>query len=275
MIAPHFLGINMRCVSFCTTESYHLATIAGFFRAKAYNIKQYRKVLHISYPPKEGDIFIFSYGCFVTWGLSRSEEKQLLEQLKPFSINPLPTIEIGRFVYRHGDQTEMATHGRFNIDIIVLESESMQLKLAISYGLAQSIQLESYESAVQKTIEQNAHYPKQLAKQGHIHLSQKEISRCMGQIFLARSSINLNSEYLAAPEYFWEHPSLEDYYNISEKFLDIPRRVSTLNQKLDVLHELFDMLSSQLQHRHSNILESIIIILIVVEIVISLIAFIK
>jgi uncharacterized Rmd1/YagE family protein len=275
MIAQRFLGVNMRCVSFCTTESYHLAAVASFFRAKACNIKQYRKLLHVSCPSKAADVFIFSYGCLVTWGLSRSEEKQLLEQLKTFSINPLLTIEIGRFIYRYGDQTEMVTHGRFNIDIITLESESMQLKLSISYGLAQSIQLESYESAVQKTIEQNAHYPKQLAKQGYIHLSQKEISRRMGQIFIARSSINLNSECLAAPEYFWEHPSLEDYYNISEKFLDIPRRVSTLNQKLNVLHELFDMLSSQLQHRHSNILESIIIILIVVEIVISLVSFIK
>ena len=261
----------MRCVSFCSTQSYHLATIASFFRAKACNIKQYRKVLHISYLSKGGDAFIFSYGCLVTWGLSRNEEKQLLEQLKPFSTNPLPAIEIGRFVYRYAHQTEMATHERFNIDIIMLESDSMQLKLAISYGLAQSIQLESYESAVQKTIEQNAHYPEELAKQGHIHLSQKEISIRMGQIFLARSSINLNSEYLAAPEYFWEHPSLEAYYNMSEKFLDIPRRVATLNQKLDVLHELLDMLSSQLQHRHSNILESVVILLIAVEIVISLI----
>lgn len=260
----------MRCVSFCPTESYRLAAIAGFFRTKGINVKQYRKVLHVSYPPKEGDIFIFSYGCLVTWGLSRTEEKQLLEQLIPFSINPFSSVEIGRFVYRYGDRTEMATHERFNIDIIVLESESIQLKLAISYGLAQSIQLESYEGAVQKTIEQNTHYPEQLAKNGYISMSQKEISRRMGQIFLARSSINLNSEYLAAPEYFWEHPSLEDYYNMIEKFLDIPRRVATLNQKLDVLHELFDMLSSQLQHRHSNMLETVIILLIFVEIIISL-----
>jgi uncharacterized Rmd1/YagE family protein len=261
----------MRCVSFCPTESYRLAAIVTFFRTQGYNVKQYRKVLHISYAPKEGDIFIFSYGCLITWGLTRNEEKRLLEQLKPFAINSLSAIEIGRFVYKYGDRTEMATHDRFNIDIIMLESESTQLKLAISYGLAQSIQLESYESAVQRTIEQNAHYPEQLAKKGYIDLTQKEISRRMGQIFLARSSINLNSEYLAAPEYFWEHSNLEDYYNMSEKFLDIPRRVATLNQKLDVLHELFDMLSSQLQHRHSNMLETIIILLIFVEIVISLV----
>jgi len=262
----------MRCVSFCPTESYRLAAIASFFRNTGHIVKQYRKVLHVSIPSKECDIFIFSYGCLVTWGLNHKEEKQLLEKLKAFSINPSPTIEINRFVYYYGDRVDMATHERFNIDIIVLESENVQLKLAISYGLAQSIQLESYESAVQKTIEQNSHYPEQLANKGSISLSQKEISRRMGQIFLARSSINLNSEYLAAPEYFWEHPSFEDYYNMSERFLDIPRRVATLNQKLDVLHELFNMLASQLQNRHSNMLEVVIIILIFVEIVITLAA---
>ena len=260
----------MRCVSFCPAESYRLAAIAGFFRNTGHTVKQYRKVLHIFHSQKEFDIFIFSYGCLVVWGMNRKEEKQLLESLKPFSVNPLPVTEIDRFVFRYGNHVEISTHERFNVDIIILESENPQLKLAISYGLAQSIQLESYEGAVQKTIEQNAHYPEQLAKKGSISLSQKEISRRMGQIFLARSSINLNSEYLAAPEYFWEHPSFEDYYNMSERFLDIPRRVATLNQKLDVLHELFDMLTSQLQHRHSNMLELVIILLIFVEIVITL-----
>lgn len=260
----------MRCAAFCPTESYRLSTISGFFRNNGYVVKQYRKVLHLSYPKKEGDIFVFSYGCLVTWGLSHTEEKQLLSQLTTFSINPLAVVEVARFVYRYGDRIEMATHERFNVDVIVLESESIPLKLAISYGLAQSIQLESYESAVQKTIDQNTHYPEELAKKGAISLSQKEISRRMGQIFLARSSINLNSEYLAAPEYFWEHPSFEDYYNMSIKFLDISCRVATLNQKLDVLHELFEMLTSQLQHRHSSMLEVVIILLILFEIIISL-----
>lgn len=261
----------MRCISYCPTENYKLSAIAGFFRAQGYNVKQLRKVLYLTHPQKTGDIFIFAYGCLVTWGLKKNEEKALLEQLMPFSINPLPTIELSRFIYRYGDYTEITTHDRFNVDLIILESDSVQLKLAFSYGLAQSIQLESYESAVQKTIEENAHFPEQLAKKGFIALSQKEISKRMGKIFLARSSINLNSEYLAAPEYFWEHANLEDYYNMSEKFLDIPRRVSALNQKLDVLHELFEMLSTQLQHRHANMLEIIIIILILVEIIISLV----
>lgn len=261
----------MRCISFCLTASYRLAPIAGFFRSNGYNVKQYRKVLHISYPNKECNIFIFSYGCLITWGLTQKKEKELLKQLKPFSNKSLlPGIEIGKFIYKYSDRVEMTTHERFNIDIITLESDNPQLKLAISYGLAQSIQLESYESKVQKTIEKNEHFPEKLAKKGSIPLPQKEISKRMGQIFLARSYINLNSEYLAAPEYFWEYPNFEDYYNMSKRFLDISRRVATLNQKLDVLHELFEMLTSQLQHRHSNMLETTIILLIFFDIIVTL-----
>ena len=108
----------MRCVSFCTTESYKLFPIAAHFRNLGYSVKQSRKVLHIAKPGKRGDIFIFGYGCMITWELRNNEEKNILEQLKPFSISPLPNIEIARYVYRLGKRTSMVTHDRFNIDII-------------------------------------------------------------------------------------------------------------------------------------------------------------
>lgn len=260
----------MRCTAFCPTENYHLSAISSYFRSNGYSAKLYRKVLHITPPTKIGDIFIFSYGCLVIWGLKKSDEDALLKQLQPFSAKLLPSIEVDRFVYKYSDHTEITTHTRFNTDIIFLESDSVQLKLAISYGLAQSIQLESYEGTVQKTIDANSYLPEQLSKQGSIMLSQKAISKRMGEIFIARSSINLNSDYLSAPEYFWEYPSLETYYTMSEKFLDINRRVAALNQKLDVLHELFDMFTSQLQHKRANFLEMIIIVLIFIEIAISI-----
>lgn len=262
----------MRCTSFCTSELYKLQALANFLKANGYVSKNYRKVLHLKYPNMQGgDVFIFSYGCLVTWGLSKVEEQQLLKLIEPFAQNLLSSIESDRFVARFGQLTEMVTHEHFNADVIVLESDSVTLKLAISHGLAQSIQLESYESVVQKTIEKNAAFPEQLIKTGKISLSQRAIFKRMGEIFVARSYINLNSEYLADPEFFWENPNLEEYYAMSKKFLDIPRRVSALNQKLDILHEVLDMLNNQLQHRHSSMLEMIIIVLILIEIIISLI----
>lgn len=263
----------MRCMSFCTAGSYKLNAIADFFRGKHYAARLYRNVLHVSKPNKKADIFFFYNGCFVTWGLKKAQEQQLINQIKLYSVDPLEKIESDRFIYHFADQTSIAPHQRFNADIITIandEAENVQIKLAISYGLAQSVKLESYEESIQKTVSINSFIPTQLAKYGKISLSRRAISKRLGEIFLERSSVNLKSEYFDVPEYFWRYSNLETYYVMTEKYLDIPKRVAALNHKLDVLHEIFDMLNNQLQHRYSSILETVIILLIVIEIILSL-----
>ncbi len=263
----------MRCVAFCTANSYKLAAIADFFKAKHAVVKFYRDVLHVSKTLHGYDIFLFKHGCFVTWGMRKYQEQKILQQLKDFAFDPLEKIEISHYIYKLGAETKITAHPRFRADIISISNEeayNIPLKLAISYSLAQSVKLESYEDAIQKTIDNNNHIPIELARGGKILLSRKAISKRIGDIFLVRSSVNLNSEYLEVPEYFWQYSNLESYYIAIEQFLDVPKRVATLNRKLDVLNEIFVMLNNQLQHRYSSILEAIIILLIFIEILISL-----
>jgi uncharacterized Rmd1/YagE family protein len=263
----------MRCVSFCTAANYKLGSLAEFFRSKRYIAKVFRNVLYVTKQDKPIDLFFFNHGCFVTWNLRKQQEKKIIEEIKPFSIEPLEKIEMDRFIYYLGKETRLFPHQRFNVDVITLESnesDNVQIKLAISYGLAQSIKLESYEESVNKTVLANSHFPKELARFGKISLSRSEISKRIGEIFLTRSSVNLSSEYLDVPEYFWRYSNLESYYEMTEKFLDIPKRVAALNHKLDVAHEILEMLNSQLQHRYSSILEFVIILLIFIEIVVQI-----
>jgi uncharacterized Rmd1/YagE family protein len=265
----------MRCISFCTANSYKLNAIADFFKAKHFSAKLYRNVLHVTKSTTGGssanmDIFFFHNGCFVTWGLQKEQEQKIIAQIKIFSIEPLEKIESDRFIFRPGKKTTIASHQRFNADLITIdmeEADNVQIKLAISYGLAQSVKLEAYEESIQTTIDNHSPIPHQLAKTGKISLSRRAISKRLGEIFLERSSVILKGEYFDVPEYFWRYSNLETYYLMTEKFLDIPKRVASLNHKLDVLHEIFDMLNNQLQHRYSSILETVIILLILIEIV--------
>lgn len=261
----------MRCVSFCTAKSYRLNSLLNYFKGRKFHTKLYRNVLHVHIPEINSDIFFFSHGCFVSWNLKRKNELQMLQEIKPFSIDPLDKIEIDYFSYKLGQETSLETHERFNTDVITLDSDNVQIKLAISYGLAESIKLEYYEELIKNTIKKNSQLPEELAKTGKILLSRKAISQRMGEIFIEMSSVNLNSDYLDVPEYFWRFPNLENYYTITEQFLDITGRVNALNQRLDVLHQFFDMLTGQLQFQHSSMLEIIIILLIFIEIIISLI----
>lgn len=262
-----------RCASFCTAASYDLLGIANYFKKKGYLTRASRDFLHVTNLKKSGDVFFFNHGSFVCWGFKKKFEDKLLESVKEFSINPLQQIETDNFHYRYGEETTIDTHERYRLDIITLDSEDAQIKLAISYGLAQSIKLEAFEEAIKEAIKKNNHLPEEIASRGLISLSRRAIFKRIGEIFIARSSININIEYLDAPEFFWRNPSLEPYYIMTKKFLDIPSRVMALNQKLDVLQELLDILNSQVQHRYSIMLESIIILLIAVEIIISLFQF--
>lgn len=247
--------------------------LASFFKKKGYYIRVSRDALHVSNLKRTGDIFFFNHGCFVSWGFKKGFEDKLVEYTKEFAINPLSRVETDHLFYRYGEETTIDTHERLRYDIITLDSDDSKIKLAISYGIAQSIKLEAFEEAIQEAIKKNSHLPEEIANYGTITLSRRAIFKRMGEIFIARSSINLNIEYLDAPEFFWRNPNFEPFYIMIKKFLDIPSRVMALNQKLDVLQELLDILNSQVQHRHSSLLESVIILLITAELIISLFQF--
>lgn len=262
-----------RCVSFCTAGSYDLLGLANYFKKKGYFTRLSRDVLHVTSLKRSGDIFFFNYGCFVCWGFKKNFEDKLIDAIRDYAIHPLVTVESDHFYFRYGEEASIDTHERLRLDIITLDTEDVMVKLAISYGLAQSIKLETFEEAIKETVKKNNYLPEEIATRGTISLSRRSIVKRMGEIFIARSSINLNIEYLDAPEFFWRNPSLEPHYIMVKKFLDIPSRVMALNQKLDVLQELLDILNSQVEHRHSSMLESIIILLIAVEIIITLFQF--
>ncbi|MBA3660307.1 MAG: RMD1 family protein [Gammaproteobacteria bacterium] len=273
MEKPKKLRSLLRCISYCTANSYDLLGISGFYKKKGYIVRLSKDVLHVTNARRQGDIFFFNHGSFVCWGFSKHFEDKIVENVKEFSTHPLPHLESDHLFYRYGEETTIDTHERLRLDMITLATEDSNLKLAISYGIAQSIKLEAFEEAIQDTIKKNNHLPEEIASRGTISLSRRSIFKRIGEIFIARSSINLNIELLDAPEFFWRNPNLEAFYIMTKKFLDIPSRVMALNQKLDLLQELLHILNSQVQHRHSSLLETVIILLITIEIMITLFQF--
>jgi uncharacterized Rmd1/YagE family protein len=92
----------------------------------------------------------------------------------------------------------------------------------------------------------------------------------MGVLFSERYSINLHSDILDTPEFFWRRPSFEPLYLNAAEFQDIQQRQTLLNHRLDMIHELYTMLSNELHVKHSTKLEWIIIILITIEVFLEL-----
>ncbi len=255
----------MDCSAFCTATSYRIKPLFESLRTqyKAYLI---REVLHVEVPSDQGrgDLFFFPYGSCVAWGLTKEHAQGLLRAAREFEHEASDHVETDEFTYLFGETAKVVE------DEITLPNEDVLTKLAMSHGIAQSVKLGQFEVAIQKTFDSSKEIPVDLAKHGKIRLSRKEIRKKMGELFLERSSINLHVDVLDTPEFFWEYPELECYYKIMANYLDITARVEVLNQRLDVIHELFEMLGNELNHQHSSRLELTIIALIVIEVVLTL-----
>jgi uncharacterized Rmd1/YagE family protein len=253
----------MRCVAYATAESYRLKDLITFFSTKRCKTKRFREMLYVQGYQDESDLFIFAYGCVVFWSSTPEVEKQILKNLSSFEVGPAVHHEMDelRFDIDWEDQKPLMQNNH-----ITLTSDNMMERAAVSYGLSQSVKLSMFEITVQTVTSEIEIFPQQLATHGKIFLSRKDIARKMGRIFLVRSSINLHTDLLDTPEFFWDYPEYESFYKMATKDLDVSQRTEILNKRLDMIQELYAMLTGELQHWHSSLLEWIIIILISVEI---------
>lgn len=255
---------TMRCASYCTAESYDIHALRHFFDEKGAQVKMHDEVLHVFYPNDNGqsDIFFFPYGALIAWNMGEGEERELIAALKPFEVNSLPKSVEDTFRYAIGADTEVNEEE----DLMIFGEDDPLIKLSFSHGLSQSAKLATFEESIVQTIQQTRHLPMELARTGRISLSRKKLSQQLGELFEERNSMNLHSDIMDIPEFFWRRPKYEPYYLMAAKYVDIQTRLEIVNKKLDVIHDLYDVLSQQLNHLQTARMELVIILLIAIEV---------
>lgn len=266
----------MRCSSYCTASAYDISILVKQLVDNGLEPQYFDDVL---YAKKEFgnkdrdavDIFYFPFGCIIIWGASEAEETLILKELKATTVAveafDVPSSDLIYFRY---DTSADKTFIDEEKNEIILHEKSPLLKLSMSHALAQSVKLNILENSVSSLLAKTSHIQKELALTGSVSLSKKEIAKQIGMLFNERYSINLHSDILDVPEFFWRRPKYEPLYLMAASFQDIQVRHNILNHRLDILHELYGVLSNERNYLHSTRLEVIIIILITIEVIIGL-----
>lgn len=214
---------------------------------------------------EEGKIvFHFACGVLVFWGYEREEEMDIVDKAVKHTREALPIPEYEEMSFSFGKEFRI---GQGHISLV---DADQLVQLAISYGMVQSIKLDVLERAIQGTIAKAKQIPSELAKKGRIFLSRSQLAKMVGEVFLERNHVNLSSDVLDTPDFFWEHPELESYFVHTTHYLEVNKRGELLNKRLAVLHDLLQILVGELHHQHSSRLEWTIIVLILIEIVLAL-----
>lgn len=257
MLIPENIEIK-KCAAFCLALHFDINELAKIL-SQSTLIRIIKGSLLIE--DEHSWSVIFAYGTVVHWNVSTEHQTKLHQLLLDHAENPLTATEEDYFTFALN-----CSNTRIIEDHIEIESSDPILIFALSQSMAQSIKLASFETNAITTINNTKYIPKSLAENGRIKLSRHKIAKIRGQLFLTKSDIILNYDLLDTPDFFWEYPEYESFYSITAKYLEIAPRTQVLSKKLETIHELFEMLADEQKHRHSTILEWIIIWLIAFEI---------
>lgn len=258
----------MECLSYCIADKIDLPALEKLARAiDCYGVARQSQVLVITQTDSNQVCFVFPNGTLVTWGIKRYQMRPYFTLLQQCVIAPLDKPVTDRFSYKVRDKTKIYPHEYFSIDCIILEENDTELKLSLSYALSQSIKLQSYQDQLEKRINEYVPLTDELSRTGRIILRRKKIQKIIGDILTFKAQLNLVSDLLYQPKFFWQHPNLEENYVKMQDYMDIPERAGILNDKLNILNEIFVMFNSYMETKHEYRLELIIILLIAIEII--------
>lgn len=266
----------MECLSYCIANSIDLTRLDNHLKSvlAGYTSVKSRDTLKITLLDNNDIlVFVFKNGTVVFWGVKRYQINNYLETIRPFAIKPIAFRVRDEFSYQLGDKTAIEPHDFFDVDCLTIDMNNDELKLSLSYGFSQSVKLQYFETILEALIEKYTPLIQSLSHKGQMKITRNQIRQVIGEILGAISEMNLISNFLYHPKYFWQHPTLEEHYIMLERYLHIQRRVNAINHRLDTLNEIFAMFNGYLENRHSHGLEVIIIVLIAIEIALNLVKF--
>ncbi|KAL8641575.1 MAG: hypothetical protein Q9228_001627 [Teloschistes exilis] len=223
------------------------------------------------------EMFVFSYGVVVFWNFTERQEKDVLADLT-FSENetgiPLVTgaqdeedFETEEFHFEYSPETPRP---RVFNDMITLRSGDHMIKLAMSHAIAQSTKLNFFEQRMADQMSEAQHVPRRLALTGKLGMKREEVVRILGALFRSRVDVNLSSNMLDVPNFFWDsEPTLHPLYFAVREYLEIKPRVQALNERCRVFLDLAEILSDSIADDRSSRLTWIIIVLILISIFVT------
>jgi len=227
------------------------------------------------------EIFFFADGSVIFWSVPALEREMMLRLLRD------PHIAVGPYdqdtVFEESELMtfKLDTSGeasRTHLDskgtiTLVMGSNSDKdpssnhlERFAFSNAMAASVKLGALEASLDKIIDSIEFLSEDMKMGKPFATSRKEVLKKSGELFALRHVLNLSSDLLDTPDFYWDRENLESMYLSTCAHLAIGKRIRITNEKISHCVELLELVRNHLNDDHHTKLEWYIIILIMIEV---------
>ena len=207
-------------------------------------------------------VYVFKYGAVCFLNYEATSIQAFLDLIVPFCKNLFTNSLTDEFLVE-ADAKEVRV-GFNKIDIP--SSASTDVLRLVMLNVSQSVALDYYEEQTGNLLSETNLHTQRLVTKGRLGISGKNLKKYIGRTLLLRNRIAENIYVFDSPPETWESESLNKIDSDLKRTFDLQVRVRTIHEGLNIIKDNLEFFQSLMQHRNSNILEWIIILLILVEV---------
>ncbi|HNX58566.1 MAG TPA: RMD1 family protein [Spirochaetota bacterium] len=209
-----------------------------------------------------GYLYIFNYGVVAFADVTDVDKSRILSHLRNYTQNPLSENYSDDFNISLSDDTKPV----FDFDNLCVQVINESLIKNVMFNVAQSVALDFYDHESEKFLEQVNKFTSELEHKGKISLSKRKMLQFIGQTLSRKNRVIDNLYIFDVPDIVWDDKILDEINTGMVKLFDLRTRFKEVQSNFKNIEDNLAIFMELYQHRMSNLLEWIIIILILIEV---------
>jgi required for meiotic nuclear division protein 1 len=211
---------------------------------------------------EHGFLYVFNYGVVACANIPDVEKSKLLSLLKTYAQNPIEKPFSDDYQISQSEEPKP----RFDFDDLLVPSLNQEVVKIVMFNVAQSVALDFYDHESELLLEQVNKFTAELERSGRIRVSKRNMLKFIGRTLSRKNRVIDNLYIFDVPDSVWEDEYLDrintgmvHLFDLRTRFKEVQSNFKNIEDNLAVFLDLY-------QHRMSNLLEWIIIILILIEV---------
>ena len=249
--------MDLNVLTYHFANRFHMKKVRELFDEKP--IKSDRSYLLFELG-ESSYIYVKDFGCVVFINIPDEVIDSVIEELNSEKDD---WVHYDTFKIVVNKEKEMAV----DFDTVTIPDTDVELMHLIALNLAQSSALNHYQSLTDEILEETRELSAHLEVTGEVKLTRRKLAKFIGQTMSLRNRIADNLYIFESPPLAWTDARLSELDTLISQELDFENRYRGMQASLNVVRENHEFYKDILQHKHSSMLEWIIIILILFEVV--------